>query len=241
MFNYDELKKFPRQKDGIFSKLYVNRLSPVFLYFIKDKKISPNIITFISFIIGLISCLLFFIPNNKIWIISGLLLQLSFIIDGLDGSYARYSNQMSYYGGWFDRLFDRIVDTLAIAFMSLSFYIHYNDYTILLFLFLAILTNFIFWANYDTMTITGMFTNADFTKYPENWFIRIEQFLLKKDIRFVFSRDVYLFVILLGALFFNPYISLLLIIVFKNLNTIIKYHLYLKSNKDNEELHKLYE
>jgi CDP-L-myo-inositol myo-inositolphosphotransferase len=110
-------------EDGFISR-FVNRpiskrISVIFSYF----PISPNIITIISFIIGLAAAFMFTKGNYFFTLFAGLLVQLSSIIDGCDGEIARLKFQGSPFGAWFDTILDRYVDTAISIGIGYSFWL----------------------------------------------------------------------------------------------------------------------
>jgi len=72
---------------------------------------TPNILTAISLLSGILSAFLFFIHHL---ILAGLLTQFTSIIDGCDGEMARLKKMQSRFGAAFDALSDRYVDTLIM-------------------------------------------------------------------------------------------------------------------------------
>ncbi len=115
----EELKyaeKFIRQSltktmDGIVSKNINRKISTrITKFLVKYDFITPNVVTIISTLIGLLSFLSFF----KNPALGGILAQLSSIIDGCDGEIARIKNMKSKFGGVLDSLLDRYVDVLIV-------------------------------------------------------------------------------------------------------------------------------
>jgi phosphatidylglycerophosphate synthase len=74
---------------------------------------TPNQVTLISFGIGLLSAYEF--SKGNFWAIfaGAVLLQLSIIIDCVDGELARYTRQFSQLGAWLDAITDRIKEYLV--------------------------------------------------------------------------------------------------------------------------------
>ena len=74
---------------------------------------TPNQVTLISFAIGLLSAYAF--SRGTFWPIfaGALLLQLSIIVDCVDGELARYTRQFSALGAWLDAITDRIKEYLV--------------------------------------------------------------------------------------------------------------------------------
>jgi len=104
--------------DGLISR-YINRkistrITPILLSL---DFLTPNVITVIVTILGLISSIPFLIGE---YLLGGILLQLVSILDGCDGEVARIKNLKSDFGALLDSVADRYVDTLAVFFIFLS-------------------------------------------------------------------------------------------------------------------------
>ena len=87
-------------------------------------KITPNIITFIGLISGLVSA--YFLYEKKI-IYSIILWIISYYLDLLDGYIARKYNQGSTFGGWFDHISDviKILVYIYVLFLHKKFNLIY--------------------------------------------------------------------------------------------------------------------
>jgi phosphatidylglycerophosphate synthase len=203
-----ELKRYVPSFDGIFSTIFTNPMSQYFLYFIKFFSFTPNQITVFAFLLGILSGSLFLLNSYTYYVIAAILVQISFIFDGVDGTLARYKKLTSYYGAWQDRIFDRIIDVLLVSCMSYSHFFLKKDLEIFIYLIFIYLTNFLFWTTYDTMCIMGMYSNSD-EILKNSLFVKIERFFKEKhSMRFVFGRDIYLLSVSIGALFYNVYITI---------------------------------
>ena len=131
-----------RSNDGFFSVLVLRRLSKPITALSVRLGISPNLITFISLLIGFYSAYLF---SQRDYILGALLFQLSLIVDCSDGEVARYTRKFSDFGRWFDASTDRVKEYIvyaalaysapesmwpwAIGLMALQTFRHLSDYT----------------------------------------------------------------------------------------------------------------
>jgi CDP-L-myo-inositol myo-inositolphosphotransferase len=99
--------------DGWISKLINRKISTKISEYLVDY-LTPNQITFLTFLFGLFSAAV-------VWIsipLAGVLYQISSILDGVDGEIARASMKTSKLGGYIDSVLDRYVDfafLLALA------------------------------------------------------------------------------------------------------------------------------
>lgn len=120
------------------------RITPIFAYFLKNSKISPNLITIISYQFIFIGVYLLLQNNLEYaaycWLIFA-------FFDSLDGSYARLTNQSSYYG--------KLLDTLGadifyfFFFVSSCYYLSNNGnfvniFKISHFTFVGLIISFLF-------------------------------------------------------------------------------------------------
>lgn len=107
------LRMANRANDGFFSVFVLRKFSKLFTWAAVRLKVTPNQITLISFAIGLLSAYEF--SRGDFWSIfnGALLLQLSIIVDCVDGELARYTRQFSQLGAWLDAITDRIKEYLV--------------------------------------------------------------------------------------------------------------------------------
>lgn len=141
------LKLANRANDGFYSVFVLRKFSKLFTWAAVKLKMTPNQVTLISFAVGLLSAYEF--SRGDFWsiFIGAVLLQLSLIIDCVDGELARYTRTFSPLGAWLDAITDRIKEYLvffalafgaakngtdlwipAIAMMSFQTFRHLSDY-----------------------------------------------------------------------------------------------------------------
>ena len=104
--------------DGIVSRYINRRISSRITKFIVSRNINvtPNQISILSAFIGFLTLPLYIF---RIPIIAGILVELSSIIDGVDGELARALNLSSKSGGFLDACLDRYVDFIILLGASL--------------------------------------------------------------------------------------------------------------------------
>jgi phosphatidylserine synthase len=107
------LKMANRANDGFFSVFVLRKFSKLFTWAAVRLRVTPNQITLISFAIGLLSAYEF--SRGDFWSIftGAILLQLSIIVDCVDGELARYTRKFSQLGAWLDAITDRIKEYLV--------------------------------------------------------------------------------------------------------------------------------
>ncbi len=161
--------------------------------------VTPNQISMFSFLCSVLAAGLFALGGYPGLLLGGLLAQFASIIDGCDGEVARLSFQSSDYGGWFDAVLDRYADAFLLFGFTWHTYSAVKDPLILFVGFLAIIGSFM--VSYT----------AD--KYDS---------LMRKRVGkgFRVGRDLRILLIFLGAIFNQVYLTLALIAVVMNIETI---------------------
>ncbi|MFX0198041.1 MAG: CDP-alcohol phosphatidyltransferase family protein, partial [Candidatus Hodarchaeota archaeon] len=102
-----------KEGDGFISRYINRRLSfPITRALLRvAPNISPNTVSFISFVIGLLGALLY---SLEFGILGGIVVQLSSILNGCDGEIARIKSKSSHFGAFFDSILDRYADSFII-------------------------------------------------------------------------------------------------------------------------------
>lgn len=121
-----------------FVDMYLNRpVASLVVRAVFNTPVTPNGLTYISFIIGILGAFSFSRGNPMYFILGGICAQLSSIIDGADGMLARAKNMCSNYGSHLDLFLDRILDFSLLVGISLGASIHFKNPNLL---FLGLLT-----------------------------------------------------------------------------------------------------
>ena len=196
------LGKLTKFSDGPVSR-YLNRpISTRITRFLVKTKVTPNQISFFSFLLCLISSVLFLKGGYATLLAGAILAQIASIIDGCDGEIARLKYQSSAFGGWFDAVLDRYAD--AFLLFGLTCHIYFlNDN------FLYIVIGF--------FALTGTFMNS-YTADKYDAFMKKR--LGPKDHYFRIGRDVRIAIIFLGALINQIFLILLIIGVVTNVENV---------------------
>ena len=129
-----EIRKIQKRPDGIFGTFMTRPVSPLIAYISLKLRLTPNIVSFISLIFCVCAVIaLFYSPDYSFYIVAAVLWWIGAIFDAADGDLARYSNQMSAFGGWFDSFLDRIKEILIFSsFGYLAYTIHKDELYLLL-------------------------------------------------------------------------------------------------------------
>jgi CDP-L-myo-inositol myo-inositolphosphotransferase len=206
--------------DGYISKHINRKMSEPMARLLAKTKITPNQATWAALGIALLSFASFVLGHN---IIAGLLVQLSSIVDGIDGSLARLKGMTSEFGGFLDSVLDRYADILIVLGLILWSLSHETYSGIWLAGFLAI-----------TGIICVSYTRARIGPSHRH--------LFDKGLKSLASRDIRLFLIMIGAIIGQAYFILIVIAVLTNVVVfyrLIYMHRYLgKTGNQSESISK---
>ena len=167
--------------------------------FLVNFNVTPNQISFFSFVLSVIAAGLFAQGNYWLLASGGIIAQFASIIDGSDGEVARLKYLSSDYGGWFDAVLDRYAD--AFLLFGLTWHVCGQNFSawVLGIGFLAIIGSFML-------------------SYTADKYDKLMKSRIQKGIRI--GRDVRVFLIFLSAILNQAYLILIVIAVWMNLETI---------------------
>lgn len=181
--------------DGYISRYINRRLSDPVAKLLAKTRITANQMSWVAFGIAIMSFVSFVFNQN---IVGGLLAQLSSIVDGVDGSLARLKGTVSSFGGFLDSMLDRYADILILLGLTLWSVAHETYPGIWLAGFLAI-----------SGTICVSYSRACIDSNHRH--------LFDKGPLSLASRDIRLFLIMVGAIAGQAYFSLIIIATLTNL------------------------
>lgn len=127
-----KLRDAIKKKDGWWASIFAGPFANRLLEPLCDIQwISPNLITISSLVIGFLAALCF-LQGEWFWlVVAAVLVQLSFVVDCMDGQLARYRQQFSKLGAWLDRVSDRVKDFLYFFSLAFGFYrVHGTEFYI---------------------------------------------------------------------------------------------------------------
>lgn len=188
--------------DGIVSQ-YINRKfsRPIARFLAEKTNITPNQMSFLSFLVGAISGACFFLGQSTM---GGILAQVCSILDGVDGDIAVLTGRISKFGGFFDSLLDRYADSIIIfglTFNALNF--NKNFFEVLAIATAALFGSLmISYSRAKAEAGLGLIYKSGFSGYAAN-------------------RDVRLFLIMIGGILNQAFITLAVLAVLTNA-TVIK-------------------
>jgi CDP-L-myo-inositol myo-inositolphosphotransferase len=155
--------------------------------------VSPNQISVLCFLLGLLGAGALAVTNAWAWVVGGLLIQLASILDGCDGEIARIKHSHSSRGAWLDTMLDRYADLavgIAVTFAAARYYSAPWIWPVGLVAIMSFLL-----ASYVTKEYELRFGKP----YPNNLFNRLKR------------RDLRVLVIAVGALLGQPFPALIII------------------------------
>ncbi|NOR22942.1 MAG: NTP transferase domain-containing protein [Desulforhopalus sp.] len=188
-----------KSNDGPVSRWLNRPISIRFSKVLVNFNITPNQISFFSFVLSMIAAGFFALGNYWFLALGGIIAQFASIIDGSDGEVARLKYLSSEYGGWVDAVLDRYAD--AFLLFGLTWYVYSQDLSP--------------WAlGIGFLAIIGSFMLS----YTADKYDKLMKNRIQKGMRM--GRDIRVFLIFLGAVLNQPYLILIVIAVLMNVETI---------------------
>lgn len=89
---------------------------------IAKTRITPNQVTIFSIILGITSAVFFFFGNYFSLLIGVIFLQISILLDYIDGNLARLKSKESIFGEWLDNSGDLLIDFLVLLGITFGVY-----------------------------------------------------------------------------------------------------------------------
>jgi CDP-L-myo-inositol myo-inositolphosphotransferase len=186
--------------DGFVSRHLNRRLSRPLARVLSFTPVTPNQVSVASLGVALAAFFSFAYSQH---IIAALLTQASSIIDGIDGDLARRKKMTSAFGGFMDSILDRYSDALIV--LGLAVWVAGDGAQ-------ARVWITAFWALTGTFAVT--YTRARIENTPRNVF--------DTGITSVASRDVRLFLVMVGALAGQGYATLLVLAILTNFVVLLR-------------------
>lgn len=117
----------PILKNFRWERYFTRPLASLIVKAVFRTSITPNQLTYFSFVLGLGAAAAFCGGTPLFFIIGGILTQLGSIIDCADGQLARAKKLQSRYGTYLDLFLDRISDTITILGMNWGYYLYSGE------------------------------------------------------------------------------------------------------------------
>ena len=193
-------------------------------------KITPNIISIMSLLLGVLSAVLY---ANHLIIAGALSYTFSYILDAIDGKIARLTNTGKPYGAWFDIFVDRINLTLITTAISYNVFIETNEVKQLILNNLFLGLAFIGWESRYNITIYKIknniienSNNAGLSRYTQ-W--RKKYNLIKEPISLP---EIFLFYMIIAPIFHLEFIAVIIGIIFLIIRIIKQQKFWINVNKN---------
>jgi len=127
-----------------YSESYLTQLfrffSYPFTYLLCKINVTPNQISFFSFILVLFSAYLFSTGLSNYLVVGGLIYFFSAILDHSDGEVARVKGVESKFGMWFDGVLDRVGDVFVLIGISIGVFVKSPKIEILILVLFAVIS-----------------------------------------------------------------------------------------------------
>ena len=104
-----------RADDGAFATLVGRRLSRPITRWALRHRIDANQVTLASLGVAFVAALAFVLGNRVGLVIGAILVQAAYVLGCADGEIARYTRQLSQFGGWLDAVSERVKEYLIYA------------------------------------------------------------------------------------------------------------------------------
>ena len=194
--------KLKKDTDGPVSRILNRPISLRISKLLLKTGITPNQISVMSTVIGLVGASFFFSGEYFYLILGGILIHIHSIVDGCDGEVARLKLRQTKYGGWLDSVLDRYVDAAIIFGLAYGYWSMTGDMIIWIIGFSALIGTFL--NSYTSSKYDSIFKNGD----------------MAKKSKFRMGRDVRLLLIVIGALTNQILIMLIILAVIANFEAI---------------------
>lgn len=119
MSTLKKIKSLQKRPDGIFGSFMTRPVSHVFAFISFKLKMSPNFVSFLSFIFCLLGIITLAISQDFYYKIAFIILWwLGAIYDAADGDLARFLGTGNPFGAWFDSFLDRMKEFLIFSLLG---------------------------------------------------------------------------------------------------------------------------
>jgi len=110
-------------------RFFTRPLASLIVRAVYNTRITPNHLTYFSFVLGLLAAVAFLGGKHLFFIIGGVLAQFGSILDCADGQLARAKNMGSRYGTYLDLLLDRFSDSIVYLGIIFGYFRYAGSWT----------------------------------------------------------------------------------------------------------------
>ena len=235
-----------KKRDPIWANIFWNPFAAPVLWIIANfTSLTPNAITTISLILGLITGV-FFLTGH--FIIGAIIFQVAYFFDALDGKLARLLGKSSLAGEMYDNITDRVKIVVWSATLLLGVYWYYPQYYSLIIVFVIFIYAYLslsisnLWLFYEKFKINLGIKEKNETIKANNLFLKVcERLKIIPSWTDIESACLLFTVlpILIGLNLLNEYQTNMLLIIFIILQTmlflVLSIYVYKKIRGQNEE------
>lgn len=204
-----------RQHEYAINRYYAHLIDPFFTKLVYDLKLTPNMVTIFTGLLGIGAALSFLYEH---WITGAILLQLHHFFDGADGNLARLTDRCTPFGAKLDQYSDQIVRLVLFVCLAIS-----ADVALWAKLLLPVTILFDVWIVHNVI----LPYSRKHSLVRANW----KKKILDKGIIPGFDIFTIFFIISIASLFHRIEYAVYLIIIFKNLDWIYRAWECIKTNK----------
>ena len=222
----DWSRKAVPPEDGIIATNLNRKASAQIVKYLARTKVTPNQVTVVSLIVGLLGGLLFFKGTYIYLVIGAIILEISVTLDCVDGGLARVKGMCSEFGQWLENLADRLVEITALLGLSVGQFRISHDPRVLILGSGAIATVFLVTYN---MAYLGRLSGEALSKrrnLARKMSRRLRLGRLMKPGYLSFQRDAQIFLIFLGCILNQVTLLLLALIILGNIHWIVRTSVY---------------
>jgi phosphatidylglycerophosphate synthase len=126
------------EKEIQYSKRFYRYISVKISKHMAKTPITPNQVTGLALLCGLLAAYLFTDPTHMNIIFAAILVQLAVLLDYVDGNIARYKHMSSMVGRFFEGVVDRVIDVLVFFGVTYGLYFQTGDIAVWMLGFIAI-------------------------------------------------------------------------------------------------------
>jgi len=136
---FKRLWETKNKNDEWWSSFFTSPLAILLNWIVVDWKfLTPNRITFLSFLVSIVAAGLILTLNYNGFIMAAVLLNLSHIFDCMDGQMARYRGTASAFGSYYDKVTDHIKIFLFFGASAYAAYKQTQDITVIFLAFTGV-------------------------------------------------------------------------------------------------------
>lgn len=116
----------PWKEDTFYGWFILRKISIYITWLFLHAGITPNQVTILSGIVGILGSLLFFFEEPVYWVLAWFALQLYLLLDHVDGEIARYQKNETKFGEYLDTLMHPVINSFIFIPITFGLYNIFN-------------------------------------------------------------------------------------------------------------------